>query len=95
MSKQYFKSELKYDNNCGSLDSQTIYIIENNSTDYRYTLYEDGSEVVCVGTDSYYKALVVALELESGCGPDWYCKTSEIQFEDLPDSIKKFDYGKH
>lgn len=92
MSRQRFKAILTYDSNCGPTEQETIYIIENNSTDYRYVFNEHGDFIECIGTDSYCDALSCALSLTNGKGNDWECKLEEISWSQLPNKIKEKGY---
>ena len=41
MSKQYFKADIQYNNNMGSSDKETLYILEDNTSDYMSVCTED------------------------------------------------------
>ena len=89
MSKQYFKITIISDNNMGGTDLTTIYCLQNNSSDYREFFNEDGSNVICNGTDSYCEYLSYALKLEEHIYLKTYgCKIDEIYFKDLPKNIQ-------
>jgi hypothetical protein len=78
-----------YDTNCGPTEEQTLYIRENNSTDYMHIVDEKGKEVECRGTDSYCNMLAHALMLEDYDSPGESCKIEEIGFGKLPENIQK------
>lgn len=91
MSSQYFKAILEYDNNGGETEKQTFYIHENNTTDFRKVITEDGKNPSCSGTDSYCNGLAAIIELD---GDERYGITmNECSWDDLPDKIQQiFNY---
>ena len=64
MSKQYFKAEIEYDNNMGSSDKETLYILEDNTSDCMSVCTKDGRSVTLDGTDSYIEMLRHVLGLD-------------------------------
>ena len=89
MSRQYFKATLKYDSNYGPTLEQDIYIREDNSTDYREAVYENGEYVECRGTDSYCDALACALSLSEAKNHSYEVTLVEGGCDDWPDKVKE------
>lgn len=88
MSRQYFKADILYDNNMGYSNKETLYILEDNTSDYTKVCTEDGSPVTLDGTDSYINMLMHVLRLEDyeGCGES--VRITE-DFE-IPDKVMKY-----
>ncbi len=100
MSRRRFKITIQYDSNVGYTGKDIIYCLQNNSSDYRYFLDENGNFIECYGTDSCCDYLAYALKLETFIdkifpnGEWWDCKVEEIGFSELPELIKeKYDRG--
>lgn len=81
MSKQFFRAKIKYDNNCGYDDEMTLYVMENNSSDYRMIVDKDGHDPSVSGTDWYCNAIASIISLKS---PD----LEECTLDDLPEAVK-------
>ena len=96
MSKTYYKVDIQYDNNMGSSDRQTLYIMEDNTSDCQSTCTEVGQPVTLDGTDSYIEMLrhVLALEDYKGCGESVKITECGIppRFE-IPDKVMEYFYG--
>ena len=93
MGRQYFKADILYDNNMGYSDSETLYIMEDNTSDYMKVCTEDGSPVTLDGTDSYIDMLkhVLSLEDYEGCGES--VKITEQDFSrnfEIPHKVLKY-----
>ena len=96
MSKTYYKADIQYDNNMGSSDKETLYILEDNTSDVQSTCTEDGQPVTLDGTDSYIEMLqhVLSLEDYEGCGES--VKITERGFPprfEIPDKVMEYFYG--
>ena len=81
MSKQLFRAKIKYDTNCGYDDEMTLYVMENNSTDYRMIVDKEGNDPSVSGTDWYCNAVASVISLKS---PD----IERCTVEDLPEAVK-------
>lgn len=93
MSNQFFRAEIQYDNNMGESDEDTLYIFENNSSDYMSICTKDGRPVTLDGTDSYIEMLrhVLGLENYEGCGESVNIKELEFpQDFEVPDKVIKY-----
>ena len=93
MGRQYFKADILYDNNMGYSDKETLYILEDNTSDYTKVCTEDGSPVTLDGTDSYINMLIHVLRLEDyeGCGES--VKITEYDLSrnfEIPDKVMKY-----
>ena len=95
MSKQYFKAEIEYDNNMGSSDKETLYILEDNTSDCMSICTKDGRSVTLDGTDSYVEMLrhVLGLEDYEGIGESVKIieRTLPENFE-IPDRVMRYFY---
>lgn len=95
MSKHYYKAEIRYDNNMGSSDEETLYILEDNTSDYMSVCTKDGQPVTLDGTDSYIEMLQHVLDLEDyeGCGES--VKITDGAWPrnfDIPDKVMRYFY---
>ena len=93
MGKQFFRAEIQYDNNMGSSDEDTLYIFEDNSSDYMSICTEDGRPVTLDGTDSYIEMLRHVLGLENYEGRGESVKIKELEFPqdfEVPDKVIKY-----
>ena len=95
MSKQYFKAEIEYDNNMGSSDKETLYILEDNTSDRMSICTKDGRSVTLDGTDSYIEMRrhVLGLEDYEGCGES--VKITEMTLPEnfeIPDRVMRYFY---
>ncbi len=81
MSKQFFRAKIKYDTNCGYDDEMTLYVMENNSIDYRMIVGKDGHNPSVSGTDWYCNAIASVISLKS---PD----LEECSLDELPEAVK-------
>jgi hypothetical protein len=89
MSKQYFKATITYDTNLGFDETEILYVIENNSTDYRVVVNENGEYPKPYGTDWYCDALSVVLNIGGEVDNLSYkVKKQEIGWKDLPDKLR-------
>lgn len=89
MSKQYFKATITYDTNLGFDETETLYIIENNSTDYRVVVNENGEYPKPYGTDWYCDALSVVLNLgRNANGQNYNVIIEEIEWKNLPNKLQ-------
>lgn len=93
MSKQFFRAEIQYDNNMGASDEDTLYIFENNSSDYMSVCTKDGRPVTLDGTDSYIEMLRHVLGLENYEGRGESVEIKELEFPqdfEIPDKVMKY-----
>lgn len=81
MSKQFFRAKIKYDTNCGYDDEMVLYVMQNNSSDYRMIVDKDGHDPLVSGTDWYCNAIASIISLKS---PD----IEECILDDLPEPVK-------
>ena len=89
MSKQYFKYDITYDTNLGFDETETLYVLENNSTDYRVVVDENGEYPKPYGTDWYCDALSVVLFIGTSVEELSYkVNMKEIGWKDLPEKLQ-------
>lgn len=89
MSKQYFKYDITYDTNLGFDETKTLYVLENNSTDYRIVVDENGVCPKPYGTDWYCDAMSVVLNIGGDVDNLSYkVKKQEIGWKNLPDKLQ-------
>lgn len=93
MSRQYFKAEVEFDSNCGPTDKETWYIKENNTTDYREIVRENGEYVTLNGTDSFFKCIALVADFQEKSEGTEKVKIEEFSFFDMPRKVQEiFDY---
>ena len=89
MSKQYFRVIITYDTNLGFDETKTLYVLENNSTDYRVVVDENGEYPKPCGTDWYCDALSVVISIGVSVETvNYKVDMQEISWKDLPEKLQ-------
>ena len=89
MSKQYFKTYITFKDWFGECCT-TFFIQEDNSTDYRIIVDENGNPPDLMGEDSYFDVFGDLVKLkETNLTKQYKSEIHEISWNDLPPNVQQ------